>query len=102
MANVLAGCAFLIVVVMFIVQGAVGCQCWLVVDGGLRAYVVPFFTHELEDRTVMEGGTVSLIARVEAYPAVGVLWQVSLFLSTSTRFPLCLASQCCAIRSNSP
>lgn len=55
-------------------QGAVGCQCHLVVDGGLRAYVAPFFTHELEDRTTSEGGTVSLIARVEAYPAVGVLW----------------------------
>ncbi|XP_045034081.1 myosin light chain kinase, smooth muscle isoform X2 [Daphnia magna] len=55
-------------------SGAVGCQCCLVVDGGIRAYVMPFFTHELEDRTVSEGGTFSLIARVEAYPAVGVLW----------------------------
>jgi hypothetical protein len=52
----------------------VGCQCCLVVDGGIRAYVMPFFTHELEERNVSEGGTVSLIARVEAYPAVGVLW----------------------------
>ncbi|XP_057379752.2 myosin light chain kinase, smooth muscle-like [Daphnia carinata] len=55
-------------------SGAVGCQCCLVVDGGIRAYVMPFFTHELEERTVVEGGTFSLIARVEAYPAVGVLW----------------------------
>ncbi|XP_046632684.1 titin homolog isoform X7 [Daphnia pulicaria] len=55
-------------------SGAVGCQCCLVVDGGIRAYVMPFFTHELEERNVSEGGTVSLIARVEAYPAVGVLW----------------------------
>ena len=54
-----------------------GCQCCLVVDGGIRAYVMPFFTHELEERNVSEGGTVSLIARVEAYPAVGVLWYMN-------------------------
>ncbi len=60
-------------------KGAVGCQCCLVVDGGIRAYVMPFFTHELEERTVSEGGTFSLIARVEAYPAVGVLWFVCMF-----------------------
>jgi len=45
-----------------------------VVDGGMGAYVAPFFTHELDDRSVVEGGTISLIARVEAYPAVGVVW----------------------------
>lgn len=58
-------------------KGAVGCQCCLVVDGGIRAYVMPFFTHELEERNVSEGGTISLIARVEAYPAVGVLWYMN-------------------------
>jgi len=45
-----------------------------VVDGGIRAYVSPIFTHELEDRCVLEGATISLVARVEAYPAVGVIW----------------------------
>jgi hypothetical protein len=38
---------------------------------------MPFFTHELEERNVSEGGTISLIARVEAYPAVGVLWYMN-------------------------
>ena len=54
--------------------GSVACSCHLVVDGGLRAYVTPFFTHQPEDRDVAEGGTVSLVGRFEAYPAAGVLW----------------------------
>jgi hypothetical protein len=57
-------------------QGAVGCQCNLVVDGGIRAYVSPIFVNELENRSLQEGATISLVARVEAYPAVGVTWSV--------------------------
>ena len=55
-------------------QGAIGCQCNLVVDGGIRAYVSPIFINELEDRSLPDGATISLVARVEAYPAVGVTW----------------------------
>lgn len=65
-------------------QGAVSCQCNVIVDGGIRAYVSPIFTNELEDRSLFEGATVTLVARVEAYPAVGVAWWVSLRFITYT------------------
>lgn len=56
-------------------HGSVSCHCNLIVDKGLKAYVIPKFTHTLEPTvTVKEGGTLRLDAQVEAYPTVGISW----------------------------
>lgn len=56
-------------------HGSVACRCHLVVDKGIRAYVAPEFTAELDVAdTVQLGGTLHLRAQVEAYPSVGVIW----------------------------
>lgn len=66
--------------------GSVACRCHLVVDKGIRAYVAPEFTDELDVAdTVAIGGTLHLRAHVEAYPTVGVVWYVLHFFSNSVK-----------------
>lgn len=62
-------------------HGSVSCKSHLVVDKGIRAYVAPEFLYGMDDCTVKENGEIRLIARVEAYPSVGVMWLVLFPLS---------------------
>lgn len=56
-------------------HGSVSCSCMLVVDKGIRAYVAPEFTYCLDVAyAVKVGGELKLVAQVEAYPSVGVVW----------------------------
>lgn len=56
--------------------GSVACKCHLVVDKGIKAYIAPQFSCQLEPSLceVNVGGELRLSARVEAYPSVGVMW----------------------------
>lgn len=56
--------------------GSVACKCHLVVDKGLKAYIPPHFSTQLEPNKceVKLGGELRLSARVEAYPSVGIMW----------------------------
>ncbi|KAF5273319.1 hypothetical protein FQR65_LT04741 [Abscondita terminalis] len=56
--------------------GSISCHCKLIVDKGIKAYVVPEFSAKLDPEiiNVSEGGELLLLARVKAYPAVTVLW----------------------------
>lgn len=56
--------------------GSVACKCHLVVDKGLKAYIPPRFSTQLEPNKceVQVGGELRLSARVEAYPSVGIMW----------------------------
>ncbi|KAK2709050.1 hypothetical protein QYM36_014620 [Artemia franciscana] len=54
--------------------GAIRSQCHLTVDGGVKAYISPLFMHELEDKVVSDRSTLHLVAKVDAYPVVGVTW----------------------------
>lgn len=52
--------------------GYVSCHCNLIVDKGIRAYIAPEFISTFNERHIIkEGGTLKLIAQIEAYPAVG-------------------------------
>ncbi|KAF5279087.1 hypothetical protein FQA39_LY05765 [Lamprigera yunnana] len=56
--------------------GSVSCHCKLIVDKGLKAYIVPEFSSKFEPEiiSVIEGKELKLSVRVRAYPAVTVLW----------------------------
>ncbi|XP_055374489.1 myosin light chain kinase, smooth muscle isoform X2 [Condylostylus longicornis] len=55
--------------------GSVSCNCSLIVDKGIRAYIAPDFYMPLDPVYVFkEGQEIRLTAKVEAYPSVGVSW----------------------------
>lgn len=58
------------------IHGSLSCSCKLIVDKGIRAYIPPEFYCQLEPDsvTLKEGEELRLSARVEAYPAVAVMW----------------------------
>lgn len=57
--------------------GAVSCCCQLTVDKGIRAYIAPYFTSQLEPVvSVRAAAELRLFAQVEAYPSVGIAWSV--------------------------
>lgn len=62
--------------------GAVSCNCHLVVDKGIRAYIAPEFIAAMDSQvSVCEGTELRLFAQVEAYPSVGISWYDILLLS---------------------
>lgn len=56
--------------------GTVSCRCNLIIDKGIKAYISPGFSEDLEPSQleIQEGGEVRLSARVQAYPIVGIMW----------------------------
>lgn len=55
--------------------GSVSCSCSLIVDKGIGAYIIPEFTSPLDpEYTFKEGDEIRIVAKVEAYPSVGVSW----------------------------
>lgn len=55
--------------------GSVSCNCSLIVDKGIGAYIIPEFTTPLDpEYTFKEGEEIRISAKVEAYPSVGVAW----------------------------
>lgn len=55
--------------------GSVSCHCNLVVDKGIRAYIVPEFYGLFETiYSVKEGEEIRIYGQIEAYPTVGVTW----------------------------
>jgi len=46
-----------------------------VVDKGIRAYIAPEFLRDLNGTyTIHSGGELQMLAQLEAYPSVGVVW----------------------------
>lgn len=56
--------------------GSISCRCSLVVDKGIKAYVTPTFSENLEPSylEIQEGKELRMSGRVVAYPVVGVMW----------------------------
>lgn len=56
--------------------GSISCRCSLVVDKGIKAYIPPGFSENLEPSymEIEEGSELRLCGRVVAYPVVGVMW----------------------------
>ena len=54
--------------------GSVRSHFSLIVDSGLERYMPPFFTKELEHKSVSQGNNLLLHCRVESYPYIGVTW----------------------------
>lgn len=58
-------------------NGSVSCNCMLVVDKGIRAYIAPEFLYGLDVAYAVKlGGELRLTAQIEAYPSVGIVWLV--------------------------
>lgn len=55
--------------------GSLSCRCHLVVDEGIRAYIAPEFSRQLDTvYTIVHNEELRMTAQVEAYPAVGITW----------------------------
>lgn len=55
--------------------GSVSCNCNLIVDKGIRAYIAPEFYCGLDPLYIsQENSEICLSAQIEAYPSVGVTW----------------------------
>lgn len=56
--------------------GSISCSCSLVADKGIKAYISPEFSENLEPSylEIEEGNELRLSSRVVAYPVVGFMW----------------------------
>merc|ERR1719270_650500 len=57
--------------------GSVRSHFTVVVDSGLDRHMPPFFTKELDHKSVKAGSNLLLHSRVESYPYIGVTWHES-------------------------